>query len=775
MAQLRFVPGAGSGSSGARSSAIAGVIGLRARFRRGRIVPSPCEPSTRNDEQTYPMNKSLFEIIKSSGAASRFAVASLFLAIPLSAQSVSSETGDVEAIELSPFMVTEELGKGYGTEKSLAGSGINQSIKDVPVHINVLNEQYLEDFVPTQLTDALRFGVSGVSLRGADGNNIFIRGFREGDTLRDGVPRNSYGKFPLYDVERVEVLKGPAGLLYGQVSGVGGIINVVTKQPRSTSSAEVRVSTDSEGSYQGVIDVTGALGKLGGGEVSHRTTLAVDSVQDSRDYGFRDTNYISNTLRWQIDESHRIDIVNSFTDTHYNLVYQVLDLNYDLWAPTGSFSTSQPWSYQDNDVITNQVSLQSYFNEYFQMKATFTRQENLDDRKQTLEGALDQTDGKTFTNTVFFHEQDDINHYLNLDFLNQVTTGAVDHRLLWGSALTFHSQDRKYRVQGQATTDLTASKADRILPEPSWDGTWQFDRESNRDQYEGYAQYQANLLEDRVILVAGTRFHKFHSFGLNNLASGGTTAGGQALDNGISRDTNSIWINRYGVVFEPLPSATIYYNYSESWEFNNYILFDGSLAKPSIGEQTEIGAKFDLIENRLQGTVSWFDLANTNQRTNLGPNIFAQEAEVTNEGVEIDLTYSTPVPAGRLDSMLAFYSGDARTAAGLQQEFVPDEQYSLFLKYNILEGELDGLYAGVSYLHMGDRPGPLDTRPERTYPSMGSYDVFNLLVGYRTERWSAQLNVENLTDKVYLSDGIFSYRVRAGDPRTFKLRMTYTF
>lgn len=681
---------------------------------------------------------------------------------PTSTPTESESKGDV--YKLDPFRVADEKRGGYGSERSLAGAGINQSLQDIPLNIGILNRQFLEDTKPTDIGDALQFGVAGVNRRGEGNDDLIVRGFSVFRPLIDGIPGGSfYAKQPMYDKERLEVLKGPAGLLYGQTSAVGGIINMVTLQPNSRKTAALDLSVGTDKYYSARLNATGPLGTGKGDNLAYRVTIAHESLGGYRDFQYDDTDFISASTRWRINEANTIEVYTSYHVKDFNPVYTRLDANKVLYSPKGSYSSSQPWSNQNEKIGRITASLKSHFSPALQMKLAFTHSRTTDDRFQHLEANLD-ADNVSATNDAFVWTFKPIYNYAFADFVSQFETGAVEHKILYGAQYSTESSKNAWTIAPGQVTKYTDPLAQRITPKPSADGLALFvNQKFNNDQFESYAQYQMNALNDRLIAVVGTRYHDFHATTQNYLS--GTT----------SPNGNDIWIKRYGLVAKPAKDVSLYYNYSESWIFNSFFLADGSLAKPSLGVNKEIGLKVDILKGRIQGTISYFDLAQTNVRRNLAPNVFVQDLEVTSKGVDADLNVSFDFDAGRFDTHVAYYNARTLDELGRRQTFLPKEQYGIFGTYEVTKGALKSLRVGAGVSHMGDRIGSRSANPARAFPSMGSFTVVSMMLGYQFEKWRAQLNIENLTDQAYINDGIFAERITTGRPRNARITVTYLF
>jgi outer membrane receptor protein involved in Fe transport len=192
----------------------------------------------------------------------------------------SSSTSEDEVYDLSPFTVESRNDRGFGTTDSMGASRIAQSNLDVASSIITISDQLLDDLGAREATEALGF-VSGVQLtsdRLPGHTQYSLRGYALGGvSLRDGLPDPGDAKdIPLDEsssYERLEIIKGPAGTLYGSHS-MGGIVNKVSKWPRFQKSATLDISATGgfEEYFQGVLDATGPFEE--GGDTAYRVTLS---------------------------------------------------------------------------------------------------------------------------------------------------------------------------------------------------------------------------------------------------------------------------------------------------------------------------------------------------------------------------------------------------------------------------------------------------------------------------------------------------------------------
>ena len=236
-----------------------------------------------------------------------------------------AQTVVLPQIELPPLLVegvserADGPVQGYRATRSATGTRTDAALRDVPQSIAVIPRQVLEDQQATSLDDALR-NASGIRPGGSAGGRAeayLLRGFRTQTYAVDGVLLNPALEFPegfrdLANIERVEVLKGPASVLYGR-GDPGGLINLVTRQPMFTPSGGVNILAGTHGFARGEFDLTGPIGSSG--TLAGRLTGA--SQQDN---GFRDRVHISErqffapSFVWQPTDRTRVSINMSWLD-----------------------------------------------------------------------------------------------------------------------------------------------------------------------------------------------------------------------------------------------------------------------------------------------------------------------------------------------------------------------------------------------------------------------------------------------------------------------------
>lgn len=262
--------------------------------RRRPAVP-PGRPDSDQPKPTSPTMK--------NSSLLRRTTAWLVLAIaPASAQTAPANSpASGTTVTLSPFEVRSERDTGYVATNTISGTKLDTPIKEIPIAIQVVTEDLIRDLQAVTIEDATRYatGVSqpvGSSEFGAADGRFNLRGFSFASPKRNGF--STPGTIDMTNVSRIEILKGPASVLYGEATA-GGIVNYLTKSPKSKPESTVQLQFGSYDFYRAQIESTGPIGKLFGGPVLYRLDASyLDRGSHINDHDQRQT-FISPLVQWR--------------------------------------------------------------------------------------------------------------------------------------------------------------------------------------------------------------------------------------------------------------------------------------------------------------------------------------------------------------------------------------------------------------------------------------------------------------------------------------------
>ncbi|MEQ8973616.1 MAG: TonB-dependent receptor [Coleofasciculus sp. C1-SOL-03] len=614
-------------------------------------------------------------------------------------------------------------------------------LRDVPQSVQVIPQQIIEDQQAIGVEEVLENAAGVTFLGNRDGfsPNFSIRGFDNAPVLRNGFRLfGGEGIEPeVANLERVEVLRGPASVLFGQ-SEPGGVINLVTKQPLSEPYYNVQLQLGNRDFVSPSIDLSGPLTE--DGRLLYRLN-ALYRHQDS----FRDFDnsferfFIAPSLAWQIGDQ---------TDLTINLEYFSDDDPADLG--TVAFGdgiadiplervTNNPDDTVEQDYLNVGYTLEHRFNENWQLSNQFRYiSQEVDFSVIALPFALDEATG--ILNRGFADQiQEDDTYALYTNIQGEFSTGSVEHTLLFGVDLARVERENETRFAFDPLTPINIFDPDySAIQTPDSEDLPLFNNTSSTSDRLGiYLQDQIDIL-DNLILVAGLRYDIVDQDTTNFLADTETNQYDDAV------------IPRIGIVYQPIEPISLYANYSRSFTPNLATDADGEPLEPEEGEGFEVGIRAEIIENRLSTTLAYFNITKQNVATPDPDDLFASVAtgEQRSRGVDFDVTGEI-LPGWNVIASYAYIDAevteDNADIVGNRLLGVPEHSASLWTTYEIQSGDLQGLGFGLGFNFVGERQGDLANSFE-----VDSYFLTNAAIFYRRNNWQVRLNVDNLFDVDYI-------------------------
>ncbi|WP_448045887.1 TonB-dependent siderophore receptor [Bradyrhizobium liaoningense] len=650
---------------------------------------------------------------------------------------------------------------------------------DTSQAVNVVPEQVLKDQLPRNIDDAL-VNVSGITqtntLAGSQ-DAVIRRGFgdnRDGSIMRNGMPLVQ-GRSLNPAVESVEVLKGPASLLYG-IMDPGGIVNTISKRPELYQHGSVTLlgSTyaNNRSGADGLLDVTGPIGDQG---LAYRFIGYGVSEDYWRNFGRHREMLVAPSLAWygkdttvQLNYEHREFIYPFDRGTAF--------INGAPLAIPKTRRLDEPYNnmWGTSDLI--QASVEHRINQDWKLFAGYSyNTETFSANQLRITGVNAKTGVETRSNDGTQGSLSNSSYgtsYISGGFWlgnmrNEVLFGGDGQyrtiyrdNLIRQTAPSFNVYDPVYGLIGPGTkvSNSDSAQTDKL-------GQWSL-----------FFQDTLHLTE-RFALVGGVRYMDY-----DQLAGRGKPF---ITNTNVSADAV---LPLGGAILKLTDQLSLYASYTQSLKPNSTIaplsngggVVLGSNIAPEEGTQYESGLKFDL-NKRLSGTLAVYDIEKQNVlvsqlNTATGLNVYTAAGKVRSRGLEIDVT-------GRLSdnwSMIGSYGyTDARvtedpTYAGKQLQNVAMNTASLYLVYDFGTALPGQLRLGGGARYVGDRPG--DALNTFVLPSYVVADVF---ATYETKHQTLpviyQLNVKNLFDTLYYTSAQNSLGVAIGDARRVSLSATVKF
>ncbi len=650
---------------------------------------------------------------------------------------------------------------------------------DTSQSVNVVPEQVLKDQLPRNLDDAL-VNVSGITqtntLAGTQ-DAIIRRGFgdnRDGSIMRNGMPLVQ-GRSLDAAVESVEVLKGPASLLYG-IMDPGGIVNTISKRPELDQHGSVTLlgSTYAHGrsGADGTIDITGPIGD---GGLSYRFIGYGVSEDYWRNFGRHREMLIAPSLAWygdtttvQLNYEHREFITPFDRGTAF--------VNGAPLAVPPTRRLDEPFNNMWGTSDLMQASVEQKLSEDWKVTAAYSYNTESYDAYQLRITKIDTKGNETRSDDGTLGALSNVSYgtsYIN----GSIELGGMKNEVLFGGDAQYRTIYRQYLLRQPITRPVfNVYNPVYGLVQP---GTTIGDSDSAQTDKLGTNAlfFQDTLhLTDWLALVGGVRWMEYEQLagkGLTNFVTNTNLSGNKALPLG-------------GVIFKLTDEVSLYASYTQSLKptstiaaFASGFVVDSTIA-PEEGTQWETGIKFD-VNKRLSGTFALYDIDKKNvlvlQDNGNGTSTGRAAGRARSRGVELDVT-------GKLTDNWSMIGSYGYTDARLVDDPIDGNAKllnaamntaSLYLVYDFRDALPGRLRLGGGARYIGDRPGDA-----HNMFFMPAYTVADIFATYETKYDKLpvvyQFNVKNLFDKTYYTSTTgSSLNVAIGDPRRFSLSATVKF
>lgn len=644
-----------------------------------------------------------------------------------------------------------------------AATRTEASSLDVPQSIQVIPREVIEDRAANSVVEALRTSPGVIS---SFDNSIFnaatIRGF-SADFRRNGLTNDVVGNASALpdNIERLEVLRGPASVLYGQGS-FGGTVNVITKQPTDEPFYSVSATGGNFERFGGGLDLSGPIDREG--TVKYRLNLAAETEGGFIDDANRQRYLVAPVLAWSPNENtdinFEVEYTNLTTENNFGIPARgtVLpningELNRSRYIGDGDVE------FRERDTLTIGYDLEHRFNNSWRIHNAAQYTSLASPEFSIFELAL-QADERTLERGFADTETFDIRNYLFETYaVGNFNTGSIEHEVLAGIELIQTNNDSDIAVGAVNPIDLFAPETDTVVLELPTDF---FESKSTDRSLGVYLQDRINFTDELTLLLGG-RF--------DLITSDFTDLVADSSDSFQEEEFSP----RVGLVYQPIPELALYTNYSRSFIPNTFgFSNDGGAFPPQRGTQFEVGAKAD-INDRLSLTLAYFDLSVTNVPTTDPEDVFFEvvTGEQSSKGVEL-FASGEILPGWSVTGGYTY--NDARVSAdndipvGNRIPNNPEHAASLYTTYELQQGDLEGLGFGLGLFYVGEREGDFANSFE-----VPSYVRTDASIFYERDRFRTAINFENLLNADYFENVESDLRVRPGAPFTVKATVSWDF
>lgn len=675
---------------------------------------------------------------------------------------------------------------------------------DLPQSVLIIDRTLLENQQVGRLSDVLT-NTSGIYLMGTTGGvqeEIAGRGFSYGssNTFKNGVRFNNGIMPEISSLERIEVLKGSAAILFGNVTA-GGVLNLVTKKPLFQTGGEISFRAGSYDFYKPSIDIYGSVNNSNA--VAYRINTSYENARSFRDNVSSERIYFNPSFLIKASKKTEILLEGDFLKDNRTLDYGTTAINYEIADMPRSQFIGAKWSYwkgeQNSATLTvthklSQVwslqlvgSYQGYFNDQYS-----TTRPNNSTGMQTQTWGRVRDDG-TWIRGIQRSGSDQDYSIVQLDAIAKFKTGSVEHSLLIGADMDhYNNKSTSYAYRNPAAGDKNVYDSINVFnlelyPQrndiPNIDINQVTKNPINRVGV--YVQDHVAITE-KIKVLAGLRY--------SYLESTITPYTYKPNEPGSTKGNTSSYYDqafspRLGVVYQPLKEMSVFASYSNSFNLNTGLDVDSAQLTPSVVDQIELGIKNEILRGLLSVNVTAYQIVNDNLAQSVLPipagvkntnNPQELAGEVTSKGVEVDIM-SKPI---RGASFVAGYSyNDTRYTKSSQfvedsrLRYNPSHTANASVYYRFTNTALKNFNVGLTSFYVGERVAGRSTRTNvsnDTYKLMPipNYFLFDIMTGYSLENISVRIRISNILNEL-------SYNVHDDNsvnpiaPRQFSATISY--
>ncbi len=686
----------------------------------------------------------------------------------------------------------QDLPGDYYVPNSTTATRTDTEIRDIPQSVQIIPEKVIQDQQASTLQEVVT-NASGVIFSGNNdgrGIDIAIRGFNRTPILRDGFRvynRAAQGLPEVANLERVEIVKGPSSVVFGE-SEPGGLINLVSKQPLSEPLYDLQLQLGNRNFVRFPLDLSGPLTE--DADLSYRFNTVYRYEESFRDFdnGF-ERFFAAPTLAWQIAENTDLSFNFEYTKDTEPVDLGTVIINGKPADIPPERITNNPDDEGEREFINTGYTFEHRFNGNWKIRNAFRYISNTfssggdddtvavpilirDDNVPASPLLINAPTG-TLIRTFIDQEREEDSFTLYTNVEGNVATGKVKHNLLFGIDLNHTETELSTRYDPSnpanlAPLNIFAPNYDAVTSPEVEDINFFNNDDVSNNRLGIYLQDKIDLA-DNLIFLAGLRYDTFDQTIKNNLTN-----------TEDSQDSDAV-TPRIGIVYQPIEAISLYANYSESYNPKPFLYnrsADGSFLEPEEGEGYEVGIKAEIIPNRLAATLAYFNITKENVATidRVNPFVAVVIGEQQNQGIELDLTGEIQ-PGWNIIASYAYIDSEVTKdnnpeIVGSRFPNIPENSASLWTTYEIQTGDLKGLGLGIGLNYVGERKGGLPNSFE-----VDSYLVTNAALFYNRQNWQLRLNFDNLFDVDYIEavDTSPVRRIYSGRPFTVRGSVSVQF
>ncbi|WP_235021613.1 TonB-dependent receptor [Chitinophaga eiseniae] len=670
-------------------------------------------------------------------------------------------------------------------------------VMDLPQSVAIIGQEVLADQQAQRLSDVVK-NVNGVymaSQRAGTQETFNARGYGFSSTnmFKNGTRVNSGAMPEMSSLERVEILKGSAAILYGNVAP-GAVMNMVTKQPKFNFGGEVSVRAGSYGLLKPAFDVYGPISS----KIAYRVNGTFETADSYRDQVHSKRYYVNPSLLFKLSDRTELLVQGDYLKHDFTPDFGLGSIGDTLInkAPRNTFYGA-PWQYAHTQQATASANIKHKFNENWSINGLISYSKydrdyySIERIQAKSSGDWDRPAGRNATNEDYYAAQ--------VDLTGKFKTGSVEHTVLAGvDADRYLTGTYGYGLAlPKVGSNYIYDKLNVLEPNKY---TLRTDRPDDTlltvnnvpiNRVGAYIQDLVSISE-KLKVLAGVRVSYLQSEMpvAYNFANGSKTftATKGKYDNAVSP--------RFGIVYKPIATTALFASYSTSFTPNTGQDIYGQPLKPSVINQYEVGVKNDFFKGLLSVNVTAYRIRNNNYaqtapfladgKENNVTSIKALIGETLSQGVEVDIA-GHPLPGLDVIGGYSYNSMTVENTPNTKGSVIPGQRLvgnpnhtanaSVF--YTFQQSAVKGLKVGAGFYYIGQRYAGWNNTVGQTQTfnrmiSVPGYSTLDLSAGYSFKRFAVMGKVSNVTNtySYYVHE---NYSINPIPPTQFVGTVSYKF
>ncbi|MEJ2884770.1 TonB-dependent receptor [Pedobacter sp. GR22-6] len=715
--------------------------------------------------------------------------------------SLIEEDNDLQGVEI--------LGRkeqAYKNTKSFSGTKTETPMRYVPQSISYVTKEVIEDQQAFKASDVIK-NMSGATHFSYYNNDIALRGFRSSNALINGLrtPTSSWSQPLLPNVERVEVIKGPASALFANADP-GGIVNTVTKKPLEEARKSINFATGSWNTNRLMADFTGPMNESK--TLLYRLNLAYQNAESFRVLQGGEDIVIAPSISFIPDEktSVNFDFVYSKTKSRLDRGQPIFGATAgtDLNSTPISFALGKRNDFENELNLYVTTSLRRKISEKVTFNVSYMKflyDEDLLEHRTSNRYAVDaagvavptkmemqtiRRQGKNYSDNITAYFVTDLKtgpltHKIvtGYDYIqNQSPIGnsnynATGYRKLDGTVANYNKNNAAQFVMKDGNPVPNVPHFDLVNPDYSISEISGYINASSQTDPALYYQHGI-YIQDQI------SFGQFQALvGLRQEYFTDVLNYKKATEKKVEQKA---LLPRFGLVYTPLDQVSFYGTYTEGYQpqsagtIGDPARFGGPF-DPLISNMYEVGAKTELFEKRLSANLAFYRIEQNNVLVNAGnpgnTDELTQIGQQRSKGIELDVNGAImpnfSITANFAISRNETTKSDKPELIGTLAANAPKAQGGLWAKYTFLNPDLKGLGVGAGVNYTGKR-NTLNTILE-----LPEYTLFSAALYYNIDKFKISGNLNNVFNKTHWVGGYDFNRLYPGAPRNFLIGIGYTF